>query len=71
MEYEEEQTDALRGRLEVKINSLNTRRWVLEGRGQFQQVDMLDYEIHRFQTMLEEKNSRRRPQGTTFLREKG
>ena len=29
-EYDEDQKDVLRGRLEAKINNMNARRWVLE-----------------------------------------
>ena len=44
MEYDEEQKEVLRGRLEVKIDILNAQRWVLEGRGQFELADRVDRE---------------------------
>ena len=57
IEYEEEQRNVLRGRLEAKIESLNARHWVLEGKGQFELADRVDYERNRYRMLLDEIDS--------------
>lgn len=57
VEYDEGQKNVLHGRLHARIESLNTRRWALEGRGPFELADRVDYERNRYRMLLEEIDS--------------